>query len=44
LHEQLVDMTLQRDQAMERDEDAMQMVHTLTQANNNTDRMIEQLV
>jgi hypothetical protein len=28
---------------MERDEDVMQMVHTLTQANNNADRMIEQL-
>jgi uncharacterized protein YbaP (TraB family) len=36
-------MTLQRDQAIERDEDAMQLVHTLTQANNNVDRMIEQL-
>jgi hypothetical protein len=34
-------MTLQRDQAMVRDEDAMQRVHTLTQANNNIDRMIE---
>jgi hypothetical protein len=29
---------------MERDEDAMQLVHMLTQANNNTDRMIEQMV
>jgi hypothetical protein len=36
-------MTLQRDQAIERDEDAMQLVHTLTQANNNADHMIEQL-
>jgi hypothetical protein len=44
LHEQLADMTLQRDQAMVRDEDATQRVQTLTQANNNTDRMIEQLV
>jgi hypothetical protein len=37
-------MTLQRDQTIERDEDAMQLVHTLTQANNNADHMIEQLV
>jgi hypothetical protein len=44
LLEQLADMTLQRDQAIERDEDAMQLVHTLIQANNNADRMIEQLV
>jgi hypothetical protein len=44
LQEELADMTLQRDQAKERDEDAMQLVHTLTQANNNADRMIEQLV
>jgi uncharacterized coiled-coil DUF342 family protein len=44
LQEQLADMTLQRDQAVVRDEDATQRVQTLTQANNNADRMIEQLV
>jgi hypothetical protein len=44
LQEQLADMTLQRDQAVVRDEDATQRVHTLTQANNNADRMIGQLV
>jgi hypothetical protein len=37
-------MSLQRDQAIERGDGAMQWVHTLTQANNNADRMIEQLV
>jgi hypothetical protein len=37
-------MTLQRDQAVVRDEDAMQRVRTLTHANNNADRIIEQLV
>jgi hypothetical protein len=44
LQEQLADMTLQRDQAMVRDEDATQRVKMLTHANNNADRMIEQLV
>jgi hypothetical protein len=44
LQEQWADMTLQRDQAIERGDGAMQLVHTLTQANNNADRMIEQLV
>jgi hypothetical protein len=44
LQEQLADMSLQRDQAIERGDGAMQRVHTLTQANNNADRMIEQLV
>jgi hypothetical protein len=37
-------MTLQRDQAIERGDGAMQLMHTLTQANNNADRMIKQLV
>ena len=37
-------MSLQRDQAVERGDRAMQRVHTLTQANNNADRMIGQLV
>jgi hypothetical protein len=41
LQEQLADMTLQRDQAIERGDGGMQLVHTLTQANNNVDRMIE---
>jgi hypothetical protein len=41
LQEQLADMTLQWDQAIERGDGAMQWVHTLTQANNNADRMIE---
>jgi hypothetical protein len=44
LQEQLADMTLQRDQAVVRDEDATQRVRTLTHANNNADRIIEQLV
>ena len=44
LQEQLADMSLQRDQAVERGDRAMQRVHTLTQANNNADRMIGQLV
>jgi hypothetical protein len=44
LQEQLADISLQRDQALERGDSAMHRVHTLTQANNNTDRMIEQLV
>jgi hypothetical protein len=44
LQEQLAGMTLQRDQAVVRDEDATQRVRTLTRANNNADRMIEQLV
>jgi uncharacterized coiled-coil DUF342 family protein len=44
LQEQLADMSLQRDQAVERGDGAMQRVHTLTQANNNADRMIAQLV
>ena len=37
-------MNLQRDQAVERGDRAMQRVHTLTQTNNNADRMIGQLV
>ena len=37
-------MSLQRDQAVEKGDRAMQRVHTLTQANNNADRMIGQLV
>jgi hypothetical protein len=44
LQEQLADMSLQRDQALERGDSAMQWVHTLTRANNNADRMIGQLV
>jgi hypothetical protein len=44
LQEQLADMTLQRDQAVVRDEDATQRVRMLTHANNNADHMIEQLV
>ena len=40
LQEQLADMSLQRDQAVEQGDRAMQRVHTLTQANNNADRMI----
>jgi chromosome segregation ATPase len=44
LQEQLADMSLQWDQAIERGDGAMQRVHTLTQANNNADRMIGQLV
>jgi hypothetical protein len=44
LQEQLADMSLQRDQALERGDSALQRVHTLTQANNNADRMIGQLV
>jgi hypothetical protein len=44
LQEQLADMILQRDQAIERGDEAMQQVHTLTQANNNADHMIGQLV
>jgi hypothetical protein len=44
LQEQLADMTLQRDQAVVRDEDATQRVWTLTHGNNNADHMIEQLV
>jgi hypothetical protein len=44
LQEQLADMSLQRDQALERGDSAMQRVHTLTQANNNADRMIGQQV
>jgi hypothetical protein len=44
LQEQLADMTLQRDQAVVRDEDATKRVRTLTHANNNADRIIEQLV
>jgi uncharacterized coiled-coil DUF342 family protein len=34
----------QRDQALERGDSSLQRVHTLTQANNNADRMIGQLV
>jgi hypothetical protein len=37
-------MSLQRDQALERGESAMQRVQTLTQANRNADRMMGQLV
>jgi hypothetical protein len=44
LQEQLADMSLQRDQALERGDSSLQRVHTLTQANNNADHMIEQLV
>jgi hypothetical protein len=44
LQEQLADMSLQRDQVAERGDRAMQWMHTLTQANNNADRMIGQLV
>jgi uncharacterized coiled-coil DUF342 family protein len=44
LQEQLADMSLQRDQALERGDSALQRVHTLTQANTNADRMIGQLV
>jgi hypothetical protein len=44
LQEQLTDMSLQQDQALERGYSALQRVHTLTQANNNADRMIRQLV
>jgi hypothetical protein len=44
LQKQLADMSLQRDQALERGDSALQRVHTLTQANNNADRMIGQLV
>jgi hypothetical protein len=33
-------MSLQRDQALETGDSALQRVHTLTQANNNADRMI----
>jgi hypothetical protein len=44
LQEQLADMRLQRDQALERGDSSLQQVHTLTQANNNTDHMIGQLV
>jgi uncharacterized coiled-coil DUF342 family protein len=44
LQEQLADMSLQRDQALKRGDSALQRVHTLTQANNNADRMIGQLV
>jgi hypothetical protein len=44
LQEQLADMSLQRDQALERGDSAMQRVQTLTQANNKADCMIGQLV
>jgi hypothetical protein len=44
LQEQLTDMSLQRDQTLERGDSALQQVHMLTQANNNADRMIGQLV
>jgi D-hexose-6-phosphate mutarotase len=44
LQEQLADMSLQRDQTLEIGDSALQRVHTLTQANNNADRMIGQLV
>jgi hypothetical protein len=44
LQEQLADMSLQQDQALERGDSTLQRVHTLTQANNNADRMIGQLV
>jgi hypothetical protein len=41
LQEQLADMSLQQDQALERGDSSLQQVHTLTQTNNNADRMIE---
>jgi hypothetical protein len=44
LQEQLADMSLQRDRALERGDSAMQRVQTLTQANRNADRMMGQLV
>jgi hypothetical protein len=44
LQGQLADISLQRDQALERGDSALQLVHTLTQANNNADRMSGQLV
>jgi hypothetical protein len=44
LQEQLADMSLQRDRALERGESAMQQVQTLTQANRNADHMLGQLV
>jgi hypothetical protein len=44
LQEQLADMSLQRDQTLERGESAMQRVQTLTQANRNADHMMGQLV
>jgi hypothetical protein len=44
LQEQLADMSLQRDQALESGDSSLQRVHTLTQANNNADHMIGQLV
>jgi hypothetical protein len=44
LQEQLADISLQRDQALERGDSSLQRVHTLTQAHNNADRMIRQLV
>jgi hypothetical protein len=44
LQEQLADMSLQQDQALERGDSSLQRVHTLTQDNNNVDRMIGQLV
>jgi hypothetical protein len=40
LQEQLADMSLQQDQALERGDSALQRVHTLTQANDNANRMI----
>jgi hypothetical protein len=44
LQEQLADMSLQRDRALERGESSMQRVQMLTQANRNADRMMGQLV
>jgi hypothetical protein len=44
LQEQLADMSLQRDQALKRGDSSLQRVHTLTQANNNANRMIGQWV
>jgi hypothetical protein len=44
LQEQLVDMSLQRDRALERGDSAIQRVQMLTQANRNADRMMGQLV
>jgi hypothetical protein len=44
LQEQLANMSLQQDQALERGDSSLQRVHTLTQANNNADCMIGQLV
>jgi hypothetical protein len=44
LQEQLANMSLQRDRALERGESAMQRVQMLTRANKNADHMMGQLV